>query len=95
MHWRNFKPFSKSGAGNKNSYHKLRRRAFDEKQSISSVVRELVSRSLEGIAEFAKSGKRRISLVDQISFLVMQRRNLDTAFAFDIHFKVQGFHLFD
>lgn len=30
------------------TYHKLRRHAFDKKQSISSVVRELVSRGLDG-----------------------------------------------
>jgi uncharacterized protein len=47
------------------------------------------------IWEFRKSQKRRISLVDQISFLVMRRRNLKTAFAFDSDFRTAGFHLFE
>ena len=47
-----------------------------------------------GIGEWKKSGKRRISLVDQISFLVMKRRNVTTAFAFDPDFKTEGFRLF-
>jgi predicted nucleic acid-binding protein len=47
------------------------------------------------IGEFRKSRKRRISLVDQISFLVMRRRNLRTAFAFDSDFRTAGFHLFE
>lgn len=47
------------------------------------------------LAEFRKTRKRRISLVDQISFLVMRRRNLITAFAFDSDFTTAGFHLFE
>jgi uncharacterized protein len=41
------------------------------------------------------SGKRRVSLVDHVSFLVMRRRNLKTAFAFDPHFEAEGFRLFE
>jgi predicted nucleic acid-binding protein len=48
-----------------------------------------------GIRAFERSRKRDISLVDQISFLVMQRRNLSTAFAFDADFKSAGFRLFE
>ena len=47
------------------------------------------------IGEAQKSGKRRVSLVDHISFLVMKRRNLTTAFAFDPHFRTAGFRLFE
>ena len=47
-----------------------------------------------GIAALEKSGKRRLSFVDQVSFLIMRRRNLTTAFAFDPHFKAEGFRLF-
>src|SRR5215813_7564626 len=47
-----------------------------------------------GIAAVEKSGKRRLSFVDQVSFLIMRRRNLTTAFAFDPHFKAEGFRLF-
>jgi len=48
-----------------------------------------------GIRALAASPKRRLSLVDHISFLVMKRKNLTTAFAFDIDFKTAGFHLFE
>ena len=48
-----------------------------------------------GIRQLQKSAKRRVSLVDHISFLVMTRRNLTTAFAFDPHFKAEGFRLFE
>ena len=47
-----------------------------------------------GISGWEKSSKRRVSLVDQISFLVMKRRNVTTAFAFDPDFKAEGFKLF-
>ena len=48
-----------------------------------------------GIRELEHSGKRRISLVDHISFLVMRRRKVEIAFAFDPDFKTEGFRLFD
>ena len=37
--------------------------------------------------------KRRLSLVDSVSFLVMRRRGLERAFAFDPHFEEEGFSL--
>jgi predicted nucleic acid-binding protein len=46
-------------------------------------------------AALEKSAKRRVSLVDQVSFLMMKRRRLTTAFAFDPHFKAEGFGLFE
>lgn len=48
-----------------------------------------------GIRELQKSGKRRISLVDHISFLVMRRRALAVAFAFDRDFESAGFQLLE
>jgi hypothetical protein len=45
------------------------------------------------IRESKKLGKRAVSLVDNISFLVMKRRNVATAFAFDAHFKSAGFRI--
>jgi predicted nucleic acid-binding protein len=36
-------------------------------------------------------GQRRVSLVDWTSFLVMRRRGIATAFAFDDDFAAQGF----
>lgn len=38
---------------------------------------------------------RRLSLVDAVSFVVMQRRKIDDAFAFDPHFEQAGFTLVD
>ena len=48
-----------------------------------------------GLRAMAKSGKRHISLVDHVSFLVMKRRAITTAFAFDTDFKSAGFRLFE
>ncbi len=57
---------------------------------------EWVSRELheEAIDKLGKSRNQRISLVDQISFLVMRRRGVTTAFAFDEDFSDQGFTLY-
>lgn len=46
-----------------------------------------------GIRELQRMGKRQISLVDHISFLVMRRRDVTTAFAFDPDFLSAGFDL--
>ena len=48
-----------------------------------------------GTRELERSKKRQLSLVDHISFLVMRRRKVDTAFAFDPDFAAAGFRLFD
>ena len=39
------------------------------------------------------SGRRRLSLVDCVSFEVMQRPRLDDAFCFDPHFAEQGYRV--
>lgn len=46
-----------------------------------------------GVAELSRSKRRQVSLVDHISFLVMKRRNVATAFAFDPDFETAGFRL--
>jgi predicted nucleic acid-binding protein len=46
-----------------------------------------------GLAELMRSKKRHVSLVDHISFLVMTRRGVTTAFAFDPDFTSAGFRL--
>ncbi|MGH9173336.1 MAG: type II toxin-antitoxin system VapC family toxin [Vicinamibacterales bacterium] len=46
-----------------------------------------------GIRELHRSRKRRVSLVDHISFLVMKRRQVTTAFAFDPDFTAAGFRV--
>ena len=48
-----------------------------------------------GIRELERSKKRHVSLVDHISFLVMRRRCVTVAFAFDPDFGSAGFELFD
>jgi uncharacterized protein len=47
-----------------------------------------------GIRELERSRNRRVSLVDHVSFLVMRRRRVATAFAFDLDFTSAGFRLF-
>jgi predicted nucleic acid-binding protein len=48
-----------------------------------------------GLEQLERSGKRHVSLVDHISFLVMKRRQVLTAFAFDPDFAIAGFALFE
>ena len=57
---------------------------------------EWVDESLHNSAVAALRGApRTVSLVDQVSFLVMRRRRVDEAFAFDRHFAAAGFRLYD
>lgn len=44
-----------------------------------------------GMAAMLASGRRRLSLVDCVSFEVMRSAGIDTAFAIDRHFVEQGF----
>jgi predicted nucleic acid-binding protein len=48
-----------------------------------------------GIRAMEQSKKRRLSLVDQVSFLVMRQRRVTTAFAFDQDFSAAGFQLLE
>lgn len=48
-----------------------------------------------GIRELERSKQRHVSLVDHVSFLVMKRRQVMTAFAFDPDFTDAGFRLFE
>jgi predicted nucleic acid-binding protein len=56
---------------------------------------EFVSSTLHrlGIAALLAVSKRRLSLVDCVSFEVMRASGIKTAFAFDAHFAEQGFDL--
>src|SRR5262245_58906805 len=47
-----------------------------------------------GVRELDRSRKRNISLVDQISFLIMRQRQVTTAFAFDPDFRTAGCQIF-
>jgi len=48
----------------------------------------------EAVKELKKIGKRGISLVDCTSFIVMRRRDVKKAFAFDPDFHDQGFTIY-
>lgn len=47
-----------------------------------------------GVRELERSRTRHVSLVDHVSFLVMRRRRVATAFAFDRDFTSAGLRLF-
>lgn len=47
----------------------------------------------QGVRELVRARSRKVSLVDHVSFLVMRRRGLTTAFAFDDDFVAAGFML--
>ena len=44
-----------------------------------------------GLNAMLTAGKRKLSLVDCVSFEIMRRLGIETAFTFDRHFKLQGF----
>ena len=67
--------------------------AADSKAFVIEWVDEELHAS--GISELEASKRRQVSLVDHISFLVMKRRHLATAFAFDPDFALAGFQLFN
>jgi predicted nucleic acid-binding protein len=48
----------------------------------------------EAVRRLKARRRRQVSLVDQVSFLVMRTRGIDTAFAFDRHFEDEGFRIF-
>lgn len=48
----------------------------------------------EAAGRLARTGKRRVSLVDHVSFLVMRSRRVETTLAFDSDFRDEGFRLF-
>ena len=55
-----------------------------------------VDESLHASAVAALRGApRSVSLVDQVSFLVMRAHGIDEAFAFDRHFTSAGFRLYE
>jgi predicted nucleic acid-binding protein len=46
-----------------------------------------------GVAAFVSASRRNLSLVDYVSFELMRSTGINAAFAFDRHFKEQGFTL--
>lgn len=47
----------------------------------------------EAVRRLAHGRRRRVSLVDQVSFLVMKRRGVRTVLAFDPDFEAEGFQV--
>jgi predicted nucleic acid-binding protein len=45
------------------------------------------------ISAFSAASRRNLSLVDCVSFVVMQRRDISLVFTFDPHFQEQGFEV--
>lgn len=46
---------------------------------------------IEALALLARKKRRHASFVDEVSFLLMRERGIDTAFAFDADFEREGF----
>lgn len=65
-------------------------------QSARAFEVEWVDRALhdEAVRRLARS-RRSVSLVDQVSFLVMRARGVDTALAFDPDFAAEDFRLYE
>jgi uncharacterized protein len=63
----------------------------------TSFIVEWVDEDLHtaGVRALATSKRRQVSFVDHISFLVMRRRAVSLAFAFDPDFETAGFRLFE
>ena len=47
----------------------------------------------EAVTHVVASGRRSLSVVDRMSFLIMRRFGVERAFAFDPHFREEGFEL--
>jgi predicted nucleic acid-binding protein len=60
---------------------------------LSAVECQVVEPDLHqaGVTAFLAAGSRSVSLVDQISFALMRRRGIRSAFAFDSDFRQAGF----
>jgi uncharacterized protein len=50
---------------------------------------------LEAIRYFRKYADQKVSFTDCISFAIMKRHRIRTAFSFDRHFSIAGFHLLE
>ena len=69
------------------------RRFVDDLLPIAEVVWVDPAVHSEALESLLASGSRSVSLVDRVSFLVMRRRGIGTAFAFDDDFTREGFRV--
>jgi predicted nucleic acid-binding protein len=62
---------------------------------LSAIDVVMVDRALHDAATTAQlaAGRRQVSFVDWVSFEMMRREQIESAFAFDQHFAEQGFEL--
>jgi predicted nucleic acid-binding protein len=62
-------------------------------RTIDHFAVDWVDEALHGqaVQALARSSRRRVSLVDHVSFLVMRARRIEDAFAFDDDFEREGF----
>lgn len=67
---------------------------LDEYVPASTVVWVDAELHDQAAAALLAAGRRQVSLVDWTSFVVMRRRGIEQALAFDDHFLQQGFELF-
>lgn len=67
-------------------------RAF-QTEMVPAIHIEYVDADLHrlGVASLLSAGKRKLSLVDCVSFDIMRRLGLNHVFTFDAHFRGQGF----
>ena len=73
-----------------------RRQAIELASGVAAFEIEWVDEPLHEAAVLALGDQPRgISLVDQVSFLVMRRRGIHEAFAFDADFTAAGFRLYE
>jgi predicted nucleic acid-binding protein len=59
---------------------------------ILTVLRPDVQDELDALSTFQALADQKVSFTDCISFELMRRNGLDTAFTFDRHFETAGFH---
>ena len=52
-----------------------------------------LERHRAGVEAVLTAARRKLSIVDCVSFHTMRSQSVQTAFAFDPHFREQGFHL--
>ena len=67
-------------------------RVFEEDiMPVLSVAWVEKSTHASGVAAFLAAGRKKLSLVDSVSFVLMRKAGITEAFAFDRHFTTEGF----
>ncbi len=69
------------------------RRLLDDVMPIAEIVWIDAELHREACDALLAAGRRSISVVDWVSFIVMRRRGIRTAFAFDADFATEGFEI--